>query len=111
MHLSHEERAERRKEIAVDGKKNGLTLAQSAKKYHVSEAWVREIYLAAGVAVLKEKPKYTLKGASFKILKGLLDGTSVRTLSLRHNITRQGIHQIKKQAQLAGFLFPPPTKE
>lgn len=102
--LTHEQRCERRKDIAEYANKNGV--AKAANKFNVS---IGTVVRALGENELTAWGFGGFKPASptsFEVLKMLLDGIPDSEVARQKQLSRQRVGQIKTVAKNAGFSFP-----
>lgn len=102
MTLSHEERAERRKQIAEFCKNNSV--ADAAKRFGLTSGTIRSACIEHGVQPIRD-PSSTGTVQTMRILKRLLDGETQVKLAGEYRVSRQRVQQIQKTAEEAGFKF------
>jgi hypothetical protein len=102
-YLSHDDRSERRKNIAKYAAEHGAAAASQAHKVSLSTVW--SACKEFSVKPARAARDYTAP-STMQILKALLDGEKQTDVATRFRLSRQRVHQIRCSAIEAGFSFP-----
>lgn len=100
--LSHEERAERRKKIALAVKRHG-DIAKASTDFKVTEHLVRNACKEHKVKVPRTFAE-SINASTYKVIAALINTTDTLTaIAIRHGLSPQRVDQIKTQCVEAGI--------
>jgi transposase len=101
MGMTHAEKRERRRKVAEFAVEHGA--GEAAQKYKVSIGTVQHAARENGVRISQRRDSCRGSLKSFRMLRLMLDGKSMADIAEEFCVSRQRVHQVKKDAIEAGF--------